>query len=249
MDQKIDNYTIVPNSIIFDKNLSPYDLKIYLYLLSCTNEKRDGEKIAFPSLNTIKDKLNISKRTVQDSINKLIELGYISNIDLKKTMFDSAYGTNHYIVNLEPTPNQEFITKRKQASKNIGAKIKERKTIANNATVDNVEVWQEMSEGVAPNATEVWQEMPPNNTNLTILNNNIKEKNSKEKFLSEYKAPQNWLYYYTPTLDKYYALDESKKAQVDKQIASYKELNSYYTPENIISVIEDGLKDLERLKA
>ena len=60
--------------LITDKNISANEFRIYTYLMSLYNEK---QSCSFPSMETIVEKLGMTKPTVNKSIKKLVELGYM----------------------------------------------------------------------------------------------------------------------------------------------------------------------------
>lgn len=67
-------------NLITDTSINANEFRIYTYLLSLYNQEK---KCAYPSLETISTKLNISLSTVKRAIKHLAELGYIS-IEKKK---------------------------------------------------------------------------------------------------------------------------------------------------------------------
>lgn len=60
--------------LITDKNISANEFRIYTYLMSLHNEKQG---CSFPSMDKIVDRLGMTKPTVNKSIKKLVELGYM----------------------------------------------------------------------------------------------------------------------------------------------------------------------------
>lgn len=60
--------------LITDPNLTTYDFRIYVYLMSLYNKEKG---CSFPSLETIAEKLVIGLTTVKKSIHKLNDLGYL----------------------------------------------------------------------------------------------------------------------------------------------------------------------------
>lgn len=60
--------------LITDKNISANEFRIYTYLMSIYNEKQG---CSFPSMDKIVEKLGMTKPTVNKSIKKLVELGYM----------------------------------------------------------------------------------------------------------------------------------------------------------------------------
>ncbi len=69
------SFTQIDNSLILDSNLDAYQFRIYSYLLSLYNKEKS---CAYPSMETISEKLNISLSKVKKSIKHLSELGYIT---------------------------------------------------------------------------------------------------------------------------------------------------------------------------
>ncbi|EOU1755130.1 helix-turn-helix domain-containing protein [Clostridium perfringens] len=67
-------------NLITDTNINANEFRIYTYLLSLYNQEK---QCAYPSLETISTKLNISLSTVKRAIKHLTELGYIS-VEKKK---------------------------------------------------------------------------------------------------------------------------------------------------------------------
>lgn len=62
------------HDLIIDTNITSNEFRIYTYLLSLYNENK---KCAYPSIETISNRLNISVATVKRSIKKLVELVYM----------------------------------------------------------------------------------------------------------------------------------------------------------------------------
>ncbi|MGU9348035.1 helix-turn-helix domain-containing protein [Clostridium perfringens] len=62
-------------NLIVDTNINANEFRIYTYLLSLYNENKE---CAYPSLETISQKLNISLSTTKRAIKKLSELKYIT---------------------------------------------------------------------------------------------------------------------------------------------------------------------------
>lgn len=60
--------------LITDKNITSNEFRIYTYLMSLYNTKQD---CSFPSMETIVEKLGMTKPTVNKSIKKLVKLGYM----------------------------------------------------------------------------------------------------------------------------------------------------------------------------
>ena len=90
------------HDLIIDTNITSNEFRIYTYLLSLYNENK---KCAYPSIETISNRLNISVATVKRSIKKLVELGYM--IIEKKKGVAGNYNTynelKHLIKNVANT--------------------------------------------------------------------------------------------------------------------------------------------------
>lgn len=61
--------------LITDKNITSNEFRIYTYLLSLYNAEK---QCAYPSMEFIAERLNISIATVKRAIKKLVKLGYIA---------------------------------------------------------------------------------------------------------------------------------------------------------------------------
>lgn len=90
------------HDLIIDTNITSNEFRIYTYLLSLYNENK---KCAYPSIETISNRLNISVATVKRSIKKLVELGYM--IIEKKKSVTGNYNTykelKHLVKNVANT--------------------------------------------------------------------------------------------------------------------------------------------------
>ena len=67
-------FFMLAQDLITDKNISANEFRIYTYLMSIYNEKQG---CSFPSMDKIVEKLGMTKPTVNKSIKKLVELGYM----------------------------------------------------------------------------------------------------------------------------------------------------------------------------
>ena len=70
----------LPYELITDNNITSNEFRIYTYLLSRYNEEK---QCAYPSMEAISEKINISLRTVKTCIKNLVKLGYMT-IEKKK---------------------------------------------------------------------------------------------------------------------------------------------------------------------
>lgn len=112
--------------LIEDENLTANELRVYLYLLTKYNTEK---KCAYPSLETISEKINMSLSTVKRAIKKLEELEYVTvekrkglsgNFNIYKDMkhlIDNI--TKNKEVNTEENINQEIITIEKSTGEDI----------------------------------------------------------------------------------------------------------------------------------
>lgn len=108
------------------ENLTANELRVYLYLLTKYNTEK---KCAYPSLETISEKINMSLSTVKRAIKKLEELEYVTvekrkglsgNFNIYKDMkhlIDNI--TKNKEVNTEENVNQEIITIEKSTGEDI----------------------------------------------------------------------------------------------------------------------------------
>lgn len=102
-------FVVAYNDIIFDKNLSGNDLKIYLYLKSYGGQN----DLAFTGLERMKDELNISIPTIRKSLSNLEENGYLY---IKKERKSYGWLNNYYIY--DPHNNTKAPKKNKKISNN-----------------------------------------------------------------------------------------------------------------------------------
>lgn len=85
--------------LIEDENLTANELRVYLYLLTKYNTEK---KCAYPSLETISEKINMSLSTVKRAIKKLEELEYVS-VEKRKGLsgnFNIYKDIKHFIGNI-----------------------------------------------------------------------------------------------------------------------------------------------------
>lgn len=102
-------FVVAYNDIIFDKNLSGNDLKIYLYLKSYGGQN----DLAFTGLERMKDELNISIPTIRKSLANLEGNGYLY---IKKERKSYGWLNNYYIY--DPHNNAKAPKKNKKISNN-----------------------------------------------------------------------------------------------------------------------------------
>lgn len=76
------------NDLITDKNITSNEFRIYAYLLSLYNSKKD---CAYPSMKVIAKNLGLSEKTVVNSVNNLTKLGYM--VIEKKKGINGNYNT------------------------------------------------------------------------------------------------------------------------------------------------------------
>lgn len=87
---KIESYTILNNDIFDDRCLNPYEKLILIYLIKYTNNGK-----AYPSLNTLSEKINISKPTLIKNIKNLEGKKYIA---ITKSKNKGDFDNNNYFV-------------------------------------------------------------------------------------------------------------------------------------------------------
>ena len=90
------------HDLITDTNITSNEFRIYTYLLSLYNENK---KCAYPSIEIISNRLNISVATVKRSIKRLVELGYMI-IEKKKSVagnYNTYKELKHLIKNVADT--------------------------------------------------------------------------------------------------------------------------------------------------
>lgn len=102
-------FVVAYNDIIFDKNLSGNDLKIYFYLKSYGGQN----DLAFTGLERMKDELNISIPTIRKSLSNLEENEYLY---IKKERKSYGWLNNYYIY--DPHNNTKAPKKNKKISNN-----------------------------------------------------------------------------------------------------------------------------------
>lgn len=102
-------FVVAYNDIIFDKNLSGNDLKIYLYLKSYGGQN----DLAFTGLERMKTEMNISIPTIRKSLSNLEENGYLY---IKKERKSYGWLNNYYIY--DPHNNTKAPKKNKKISNN-----------------------------------------------------------------------------------------------------------------------------------
>jgi hypothetical protein len=93
-------------------------VKVYIYLMSCTNKKKWGDLRCFPSWDTIKKNTGIkSNKTLSDGITDLCENGWITNIISRND------DSNIYFMSYTQDINEELIMMRDIKKLNRGIKM------------------------------------------------------------------------------------------------------------------------------
>ena len=87
-----ENFTIVLNKHITNKEIDTYEFRVMCYLLMLS----DNDGTCYPSYKTIADRIDISETKAKDSIKKLIDLGLIKKEKRKKS--DGSATSNLYVV-------------------------------------------------------------------------------------------------------------------------------------------------------
>ena len=87
-----ENFTILLNKHITNKEIDTYEFRVMCYLLMLS----DNDGTCYPSYKTIADRIGISETKAKDSIKKLIDLGLIKKEKRKKA--DGSASSNLYEV-------------------------------------------------------------------------------------------------------------------------------------------------------
>ena len=87
-----ENFTILLNKHITNKEIDTYEFRVLCYLLMLS----DDEGTCYPSYKTIADRIGISETKAKDSIKKLIDLELIKKEKRKKA--DGSATSNLYVV-------------------------------------------------------------------------------------------------------------------------------------------------------
>ena len=87
-----ENFTILLNKHITNKDIDTYEFRVMCYLLMLS----DNDGTCYPSYKTIADRIDISETKAKDSIRKLIDLGLIKKEKRKKA--DGSASSNLYVV-------------------------------------------------------------------------------------------------------------------------------------------------------
>ena len=87
-----ENFTILLNKHITNKEIDTYEFRVMCYLLMLL----DDEGTCYPSYKTIADRIGISETKAKDSIKKLVNLGFIKKEKRKKS--DGSSTSNIYVV-------------------------------------------------------------------------------------------------------------------------------------------------------
>ena len=87
-----ENFTIILNKHITNKDIDTYEFRVLCYLLLLADE----EGTCYPSYKTIASKIGISESKAKDAIKKLISLSIIKKEKRKKA--DGSASSNLYVV-------------------------------------------------------------------------------------------------------------------------------------------------------
>lgn len=87
-----ENFTILLNKHITNKEIDTYEFRVMCYLLMLS----DNDGTCYPSYKTIADRIDISETKAKDSIKNLIDLGLIKKEKRKKA--DGSASSNLYVV-------------------------------------------------------------------------------------------------------------------------------------------------------
>lgn len=100
----------LPYELITDNNITSNEFRIYTYLLSRYNEEK---QCAYPSMEAISEKINISLRTVKTCIKNLVKLGYMT-IEKKKGVngnYNEYKNLKHLIKGVVKSETKEEVKK------------------------------------------------------------------------------------------------------------------------------------------
>ena len=100
----------LPYELITDNNITSNEFRIYTYLLSRYNEEK---QCAYPSMEVISEKINISLRTVKTCIKNLVKLGYMT-IEKKKGVngnYNEYKNLKHLIKGVVKSETKEEVKK------------------------------------------------------------------------------------------------------------------------------------------
>ena len=99
-----ENFTILLNKHITNKEIDTYEFRVTCYLLMLS----DNDGTCYPSYKTIADRIDISETKAKDSIKKLIDLGLIKKEKRKKA--DGSATSNLYVVCEKTTVKVDEVT-------------------------------------------------------------------------------------------------------------------------------------------
>ena len=87
-----ENFTILLNKHITNKDIDTYEFRVMCYLLMLS----DNDGTCYPSYKTIAEKIGIGETKAKNAIKHLIELGIIKKTN--RTKEDGSAGSNLYVV-------------------------------------------------------------------------------------------------------------------------------------------------------
>lgn len=123
-----ENFTKIPNRIIFDTNLTNPEVRIFSAILSY----KYGDNKIFPSQGNIAKRLNISRRMVNKHIQNLAKKGYLS---IKKRGYSMS---NEYLIREEKFSDDKKLSEDSDLSneKNVSHQLRT-KILTKNTEVNN----------------------------------------------------------------------------------------------------------------
>ena len=98
-----ENFTILLNKQITNKEIDTYEFRVMCYLLMLS----DNDGTCYPSDKTIADRIGISETKAKDSIKKLIGLGLIKKEKRRKA--DGGASSNLFVVCEKTTVKAEEV--------------------------------------------------------------------------------------------------------------------------------------------
>lgn len=122
------NFTQIPNTIIFDKRLTPPEKVILMAILSYDF----GTDKIFPSQGNIANKLKISRRTVNEHVRSLIKKEYIYVKKRGYSMSNMYFIREEKFSDTEKTNEDNGISNEKNISYQLRTKLPTKNTEVNN---------------------------------------------------------------------------------------------------------------------
>ncbi|MCL6612340.1 MAG: helix-turn-helix domain-containing protein, partial [Peptococcaceae bacterium] len=165
---------------VFNSGLSVNAIVVRLYLARCAN----GERQAWPSLNTIARSCGISKPTVIKALKELEEKGWITKKIQRRASLE--YTTTIYTLNDPPKPSS---SSGEGGGKGDLPPVKI-ETASKEGVVNDVDQVVKQVDNLVNDVDNVVNEVDPNNTHITIPREEIPME-EKEMLLSSLRSDNN----------------------------------------------------------